>query len=393
MGCLLHVNPPAQPSPPTPLQLRSTGEENRIPALTGIRGVAVLLVMYLHFLPEAAWPQHAWMRRIFQTALGSGVDLFFVLSGFLITGILLDTRARPHYFRNFFARRVLRIFPLYYGVLAVIFGLLPALGVLGGAAFEQVRELSIWHWTYLSNVAWLLHPLGLNAPQIDLRHFWSLAVEEHFYLVWPLVIALASRRGVLRICSGLLLLSLTARLLSARYATDFPNLVFLTPFHLDGLAAGSFMAALTRDPAWRSWLPATKTALATASLVLGGLLVALMGHTTLTHALGLALISVALACAVLLVLAAPRSAVSRILSCRPLLFFGEYSYGLYIIHGLLAPVLSHWTPEGPWIAATGSTLPGCLLLASVRIALVLPLALVSWHCYEGPILKLKRHFK
>ncbi|XHR28578.1 MAG: acyltransferase family protein [Chthoniobacteraceae bacterium] len=371
----------------------STGEAIRIPALTGIRGVAVLLVMYLHFLPEAAWPQHAWIRRIFQTGLGSGVDLFFVLSGFLITGILLDTRASPHYFRNFFARRILRIFPLYYGVLAVIFGLLPALGMLGGAAFERVRELSGWHWAYLSNVAWLLHPSALDSPQIDLRHFWSLAVEEHFYLVWPFVIAWVSRRAVMRICAGLLLLSLTARLLSTRYGADFPNLVFLTPLHLDGLAAGSFMAALTRAPAWRNWLPATKVAFIAASLVLGGLLIALVGHPTLTHALGLALISGALACGVLLVLAAPGSNVSRMLSCRPLLFFGEYSYGLYVLHGLLAPTLSTWTPEGPWIAATGSGLIGCLLLASARIALVLPLAWISWHCYEGPILKLKRHFQ
>src|SRR5262249_13935552 len=115
-----------------------------------------------------------------------GVQLFFVLSGFLITGILLDTRERPDYFRGFFVRRVLRIFPLYY---AALIGTLIA------------GDTSIWLWTYLSN----FH------PNTALPHFWSLAVEEQFYLVWPVVVWFAGRRGVLAVGSVMVIAAIAAR--------------------------------------------------------------------------------------------------------------------------------------------------------------------------------------
>jgi peptidoglycan/LPS O-acetylase OafA/YrhL len=375
--------------------LRSTEAENRIPALTGIRGIAVLMVMFLHFLPEAIWPEHAWVKRAFQTAFGSGVDLFFVLSGFLITGILIDTKENPHYFRNFFARRVLRIFPLYYGTLAVIFGLLPALGLLGGPSFEPVRQLSPWHWAYLSNVAWVWHPHGLDSPQIDLRHFWSLSVEEHFYLVWPFVVAFVSRRAVLRLCAGLLLFSLSLRLLllCAPPGNVPQNIIFFTPFHLDGLAAGGFLAALTRGPDWRNWLTTAKIAFMALSLAIGALLLGMEGHATLARSLGLSLLSVVLACGVFIVLATPEGRLSRALSRRPLQFFGNYSYGLYVIHGLLAPVLISRIADGPWITATGSVFLGGVLVTLARVAVVIPLALASWRFYENPILGLKQRFQ
>lgn len=376
------------------LQLRSATGETRITALDGMRGMVVLLVMYFHLLPDAVWPAQMWLRKAIQTGLGGGVDLFFVLSGFLITGILLDTRGQPRFYRNFYARRVLRIFPLYYGALAVVFGLLPALGVLGGASFEPIRSLSTWHWAYLSNVAWFLHPAGLDSTQVDLRHLWSLAIEEHFYLVWPLVVGLAATpRRVLMVCVPVFLASLALRTAWALNTRDFSLFVFLTPCRLDAIAAGSFIAAVTRlGGDWRKFLPLAKACLCGSVTLLAGLLVLAHANGTV-RSLGIALASIFLASALFIALNLPAGSLTlRVLTSRFLCFFGRYSYGLYVIHGLLMPFLARKLPAEPWVAALGSNFLGCVAVATFKIALVIPLALLSWHAFEKQFLKLKRRF-
>lgn len=381
-------------SPAGGLPLRSESGEARIPALDGVRGVAVLMVMFLHLLPDAFWPVQPWLKRALQAGLGSGVDLFFVLSGFLITGILLETQNSPHYFRNFYTRRILRIFPLYYGALALVFGMLPALGALGGASFEAVRALSPWHWGYLSNVAWFLHPESLSAPQVELRHFWSLSVEEHFYLLWPLLVGFATPRGVRQLCVALFAGSLALRTGWTLRAHDVSLIAFLTPCRLDTLAAGAFLGALTRETDWRRHLPTAKTVGAAAALLLVFLVMA-MPFRSATRSLSISLAAVLMACAIFILLARPSASASNRLLCSPLLtFFGRYSYGLYLIHGLLAPLLARLLPEGPWFAALGgSAVAGGLALAVVKIALITPLAMLSWHFYEKPFLNLKRFFR
>ena len=114
-----------------------------------------------------------------------GVDLFFILSGFLITGILFDARNEPNYFRNFYMRRVLRIFPLYYGVLALVFLVAPLIPIFQGKTLDYLLDRQAWAWLYGVNI--------YIAIQGDwafsyLEHLWSLCVEEHFYFVWPLVV-------------------------------------------------------------------------------------------------------------------------------------------------------------------------------------------------------------
>lgn len=393
MRCLLRVDTPAQTthSQPGGLILRSSGGEARIAALDGLRGIAILMVMYFHLLPEAIWPAQAWLRKTLQTGIGSGVDLFFVLSGFLITGILLDTHGSPHYFRNFYARRILRIFPLYYGALAVIFGLLPALGLLGGASFDNIRELSPWHWAYLSNVAWFLHPTGLDSAQLELRHFWSLAIEEHFYLIWPLLVGFATPRRVRHLCLAIFVASLALRTGWALRTHEFSLFAFLTPCRLDTIAAGSFLAALTRESGWQKYLPAAKACFWISGLALAGLFLRMQGNGTI-RSVSIALTSLLLASALLIALNRPAgSPTHRLLASRFLCFFGKYSYGLYLIHGLMIPFLGHQFPPAPWIAALGSNLAGCLAVGTFKIALVTPLAMLSWHCYEKQFLKLKRY--
>src|SRR5262249_4475877 len=170
--------------------------------LDGLRGLAIALVVFYHTT------NYAMARSAFDRALTvlpslgwSGVDLFFVLSGFLITGILLRARQSPTYFRSFYARRVLRIFPLYYAVLVLLLLIVPRIGVLSpfdGFWNAGASRQGFWYWLYLSNLkvalagAWQHRVLDIT---------WSLAIEEHFYLLWPLAVRRCSERTLLAICA------------------------------------------------------------------------------------------------------------------------------------------------------------------------------------------------
>ena len=184
---------PAVPKPALVSLVPGVGAESsgrrlpsHIPELDGIRAIAIWMVLVLHtFIPDeesgqalARWPKplllimgHGWL----------GVDLFFVLSGFLITGILLDSRNSPHYIRNFYSRRVLRILPVYFVCLAVV--------LYFYAGYSSYFLLSL---LFMANMAGLFQIAIPHGPGV----FWSLAVEEHFYLVWPWLVRLLSRRAL-----------------------------------------------------------------------------------------------------------------------------------------------------------------------------------------------------
>ena len=226
------------------------------PRADGLRGLAVVLVLVHHLMPWQAIGLHeipiGWV----------GVDLFFVLSGFLITGILVDAKQSRHYFRNFYVRRMLRIFPLYYGVLIILFfvlpiGLRPAMRHLhfsSGAdnpigRYFTVQRHQIWLWIYLQNIfnRWL------HVDWAFCNHFWSLAVEEHSYLVWPVLIWLCDRRGAIRACISLVLLALALRFLILSQRSYFDPYTF-TPCRIDSLAIGGLTALLIRSPSGvRRW--------------------------------------------------------------------------------------------------------------------------------------------
>ena len=176
-----------------------------------------------------------------------GVELFFVLSGFLITGILYDARNKPNYFRNFYMRRVLRIFPLYYGVLVLVFFVAPLIPMFRGQTLDYLVDRQAWAWLYAVNV-YIAKQGEWSFSYLD--HFWSLAVEEHFYLVWPLVVLLLAQRPrtlitvSLAIALGAMLARLTGSLMGLSWWTTY----VLTPFRLDGLALGAFLAVTMRQP-------------------------------------------------------------------------------------------------------------------------------------------------
>jgi peptidoglycan/LPS O-acetylase OafA/YrhL len=236
---------PASASPPVNLR-------GHLPGLDGMRGLAILLVLLFHFVGNTVATN--WIERaiVGVSNYGSyGVELFFVLSGFLITGILYDARNKPHYFRNFYMRRLLRIFPLYYGVLALVFFIAPLIPLLRGPMLNYLVDRQSWAWLYAVNI--------YIAKQGDwsfsyLEHFWSLAIEEHFYLFWPLVVfLLATRpRTLIAVSLGTALCAMLARLTGSLMGLSWWTTYVLTPFRLDGLALGAFLAVTARAR-WGDW--------------------------------------------------------------------------------------------------------------------------------------------
>jgi peptidoglycan/LPS O-acetylase OafA/YrhL len=233
----------SSPPPPTieseVIQTRWVRHVHKVPALDGVRGLAILLVMAHNFDlledPQSITGKLAELAFNFGWA---GVQLFFVLSGFLITNILVSTKTTSNYFRSFIARRALRIFLIYYLSLfvgLVLFPLITGTPPAGG-------ENQIWLWTYLSNWA---APLGHG---VDLYpHMWSLAVEEQFYLVWPVVVYVLSTRGLFRFCLGLTALALITRIGIRVLDLPVEAAYQFTICRIDAIALGGIAALAFRN--------------------------------------------------------------------------------------------------------------------------------------------------
>jgi peptidoglycan/LPS O-acetylase OafA/YrhL len=358
-----------------------------IPALDAVRGLAIVLVTLYRF--GGGGEEHA--RAIEHSAvvgLGQrGVDLFFVLSGFLITGILFDAKGRERYFRNFYVRRALRIFPLYFGALAALLIALPALVPSTAAAFQPAIDQQAWLWLYGANVlqairgAWCLGPLN---------HFWSLAIEEHFYLLWPAVIYFTSRKTAMRLCGLLIFGSVAAR--AAWLATGGNDVAaeVLTPLRMDGLVLGGWIALAARGPGGLGRLAAS------AQPVLCLLLpVALLADLTGRRLVGLTDAAWAGACGALLVLviaATRHSLLARVGSSRGLQFFGKYSYAMYVFQLPLAWLVAPLITASSLATSLGSPFIGQTVYAAMLFAATTLAALASWHLFEKRLLELKHRF-
>jgi peptidoglycan/LPS O-acetylase OafA/YrhL len=382
----------------------AAGQESSIPglgrhvaALDGLRGVAILLVLMYHFGwgAPAGLPARLW---VFSTTFGwSGVDLFFVLSGFLITGILLDSKDGPHYFRNFYARRVLRIFPLYYGVLVVTLVVLPLFVSYDTPGLRMILHEQGWLWAYSSNVAVALrHGERLwNSEWLSLGVLWSLAVEEHFYLVWPLVVYALPRRSLLRLSTTLVVLAPFARFV-ARVARVAPATVYmLTPFRADALALGAILAIAVRQPDLGRALAGRAPWAALGSAFVLVLLAArrrMFDHDDLGfQSVGLTAAEVLYGW-LLLEAVTGSSPVRRVLSSPKLTFFGKYSYGAYMLHLLLRPAYVWLFPVPAIQRIVRSEVLAFIAHAAIAGTITFLLAVACFHVYERPFLGLKRFF-
>jgi len=324
-----------------------------------------------------------------------GVDLFFVLSGFLITGILCDAKGGAHYFRNFYARRSLRIFPLYYVFLALILFVFPRWFLAGSPLIQHLPAHPVWYWTYLSNFALVFRDVPNNVP---LSATWSLAIEEQFYVVWPAVVLLCRRRTLQWICGGIAAAALACRIGMVLAGYRWLPLYYLTPCRMDSLAIGAFVALGMRAPGGaagfaRRYRLVPPVALAAAVIVMvqqrsfhwDGGLGQTLGYTVL-GTLFASLVTTA-------VLAKPGGAVARALSAPVLRFFGRYSYAIYLAHLPVCLFVKAYlfTPEE--FATLGGTLsPGQVAFYVICGSITVGLALISWNVLERPLLRLKRYF-
>lgn len=377
---------------------------SHLPELDGLRGLAIGLVLLFHFF-VLLWPNGFTLGWI-------GVDLFFVLSGFLITRILLETREAPHYYRNFFFRRMLRIFPLYYGLLIVVFLLAP---LVFGAGYDErfgvARDHQAWYWLYGQNILAGFYGWDKAGP---LGYLWSLAVEEHFYLFWPWIIYKASERTIYGLSAGFVLLSIALRNAFLAWGLDvFPGYTF-TFTRTDGLVLGSCLATYlhfrgagrpgTERPV--ALLRAARLGLLGGGLFLTGIILTekVQLHEVIFSRIGFTINAVFFTSVLaLLLFAAPGGVFRRFFRTAPMRALGKYSYGIYVFHFVILELvepsfidftnreiyfrLFRWTGlEAPWQVAILTARTLCLLA-------VFALSWLSFHFYEKPWLRLKRYFE
>lgn len=345
-----------------------------MPELDAIRGLAAVAVMEYHLLTSGS-PIPGWIGRALRVAFGAGwvgVDVFFVLSGFLITGILLDARPKAGYYRDFYIRRAFRILPVYYG--SALLAILAVVGLGLDISWPGVGCAL----AFLANV-----PIPNAAP---FGPYWSLAVEEHFYFAWPWVVRRASSRALVTLCVSGLLAMPVLRALFWRHEFIYS----LTPFRLDGLLLGALIAQLWRA---RGGVTARRAVLAAVGLggtglCLGALL--LVRHaTSRTTMLGAALqftaIDLFVAGGFVLVLVLARNVTSRRGLLVPLGWLGDVSFSVYLNHMLALVVFDVAAAR----VGLGTGAGAMLLRAAVVNAAVLGAAAWSRRVVELPLIPVR----
>lgn len=384
-------------------------EPPRVPFLDGIRGIAVLLVLLHHGNKVDLNSRFDSFLMMLTQSSWMGVDLFFVLSGFLITGILMDTKRSGNFFRNFYARRAVRIFPIYFFTLFLYFYVYHPIFRPQDPDILDLKGKQLWYWTYLSNVYVAMHGTWPRAGH--LWHLWSVSIEEQFYLLWPAVVLLASRERLKFICLCCIVCSLLLRtLLVMSYAGPVPVYVS-SATRLEGLALGALISAMIREPDEIALLVRNLRIAGMAGLAVVLACFAFRGGMNMTavfdddvpltlyskFVLTGGLFAVALMFAWLVVealIASPTGWLTRLLSAKVCRLFGKYSYCIYLWHAPLVIFMTdHWgiSPRN-FPRFFGSQIIGQAVFYAILIALSLILAMLSWELFEKQCLKLKRFF-
>ena len=357
----------------------------RSAALDGMRGIAIISVLLFHYgyFATSTDPVQGAASVLFSLFdLGwLGVDLFFVLSGFLITGILLKSKNQRHYFKSFYARRALRIFPPYYALLTLALVVLPMLGhpmLLGWASAHQA-----WLWFYGTN-------LPPHAQWFDLGHLWTLAVEEHFYFVWPFVVYWTQLTRLRQICILTIPIALLVRLLGVHTPLEGYTMRF-TLGRFDSLAIGAFAATLPREPLLFQ-KHVERVTLAFALTSSGFLAISEFAPSTRPMVLSFGSPIFAGAFAGLVFLASIRRLPLRtmsVLESSILGRVGKYSYGMYLFH---LPLLRLSRPVSVALGISLSTLSGKLVWMASMGLIAYVAALLSWYIWEQQFLRFKTLF-
>lgn len=359
-----------------------------MPTVDGLRGIAILLVLWYHApflfrqLPEFSAQASPWaMGAFWRVSLGGwiGVDLFFVISGFLITLILIRVREEVSSSLVFWGRRALRILPLAVLYLVVLFALIRL-----GDPLEMLPRFDGWAWyaLYLGNI----HIAMYGWQPLAIMILWSLAIEEQFYLVWPFLVRMCNAHHILWWSIGFIAMAPFIRALTLSVA-DYPATYVFTFCRLDALAAGAVIAVLYSSRDWREQMIASCKKLAAPALavIMITLLVPFSPSLPQTRpwlfsVFGYSWLAVSFA----ILLAASLDAqgpIKILLTSRILKFLGRRCYGLYLWHVLAAGII---------IAALQQWQIGFYAHVLLWLATLLMMASGSWLVYEQPILRLKR---
>jgi peptidoglycan/LPS O-acetylase OafA/YrhL len=339
----------------------------KIPQLDAVRGVAILLVI-LHNQSSLFPSLH--LDRLFADGW-MGVDLFFVLSGLLITGILVDTKTSEGYLKNFYARRCLRIWPLYYSLIVFMFVIVPRLS--SHDAHVVFEKSSPW-WAYPLFLQNFFVPSPTNAAG-PLAVTWSLAIEEQFYLVWPWVVRYCSPAQLRRLAIVVIGLSPALRLYLSFHDVNLYTNVFC---RLDGLMAGALLALVVRSDvllpsrfvrrAWMALVVAVPLAFATESVNARWIVFSLSAAAS--------------AAFVYLALFSSQAWLQAALTNRFLGYTGTISFGLYLLHKIPFDMAKTFHVDRYPLVALPILLAACYALAAL-----------SWNLLEKPFLSLKRYFE
>jgi len=341
-----------------------------IPAFDGLRGVAIIAVLLYHCHPRLAG---TFLERFIVWGW-TGVSLFFVLSGFLITGIILDARPGPGFYQHFFARRALRIWPAYWLLLFLHYFFFPF--VFSGYRW-MLHVASAAPWFALLAFVQNLLPIALPG---SIGPTWSLAIEQQFYLFWTPIARQLPTRWLLFAGTVMLGLSPAVRVFYGDRLTPTNTLI-----HLDGLAIGALIAIGLRAFAWT---PEAWRWVARGGLTVGACGVALMLYrgSAFTDSLLAFGFGGLLLLAVLGHATTRPSLYCRALGWRPLAFVGKISYGLYLIHILVFSIMGGYVDKH--LDRFG--LAGNLAIVAIRVAVAIACATLSWRYFEQPILTRKR---
>ena len=381
---------------PTTVSVDPASDMKHVPVLDGIRGLAIFLVLLRHASHHIDEGNTIVDKAFFTfTARGwVGVDLFFVLSGFLITEILIRSKGSAGYFKNFYARRVLRIFPAYYAVLVIFFVIVPMIPALAWYVADSSGE-QIWYWTYLTNLR--VADRGSFWPELIPNVLWSLAIEEQFYLVWPLVVLFCSNRTLARICVSLLVLASGLRIAMVLMDYSETSVRIFTLTRIDGLAVGSLLAVVAQGGMAAAarrfkWIGAAAFLLF-AFVAFGGSVIPREYHDIANTSRFLAVALVFGGLIAVVTTAREGGLLNRFFSARWLRILGKYSYAMYLWHGPMYALVDHQLFDknsGPLIL--DSAIPRWTAYVIVSGLLSLAAAIISWNLLEKHFLKLKRHF-
>ncbi|HEX3892388.1 MAG TPA: acyltransferase [Terracidiphilus sp.] len=362
-------------------------EQKYVPCLEGVRGYGFLLVFCGHyFLPDQIAHTGSLRIKLVTAVLSMGlfaVPAFFVLSGFLIGGILYETRNREGYFKVFYSRRILRVFPVYYLTLLVI------------AAFAMLRAfpLNYRYWIHFLYIQNLLPGYSGQHNPAGIMHFWSLAVEEQFYLLWPLIVwFFPERRKLIAIASGLVVACCAARLI-APFVFPSRTILYFSPMRADAILLGVLLAMIRRDAIFdklkrvAQWiaLPGIATTMYLAIHEGQEWIVTLRGAEIWVPLANFT------AAAMVLTVMNEGSWINRVCSQKWICSVGKLSYSLYVIHLTFLLWITHSVT--PYFAVHMRHSAAVLVSGAVALCMTFALSLFSYRFIESPALSLKRYIR